>query len=201
MTPPAPPCRLAIDFTARRQHKNTPYTLISNMRLVRSTSNVSMRPTPVKMPALLTSACTGPSSRSTELNKLSTCAGSETSALMARQRRPSPAISEMNSVGVLPRSREIDGHIPTTFRGPSRDVGAETAATTRNEESAHLTFSWCLDADDTSQSSAFATNGRAKVDYRQLAPCSATGQGLRRETTFSVHAASCMVFSLRHSAV
>ncbi len=62
MTPPSPPLRVDIRFTASRAHRMLPVTLTAIMRWMRSADMSSTRADGPTMPALLTSAPNVPNS-------------------------------------------------------------------------------------------------------------------------------------------
>ena len=62
MTPPSPPLRVDIRFTASRAHRMLPVTLTAIMRWMRSADMSSTRAEGPTMPALLTSAPNVPNS-------------------------------------------------------------------------------------------------------------------------------------------
>jgi len=91
--PPGPPRSVAMRGIASRSARKQPFTLIANTSSSAAGSSASMRHSGPVMPALLTSAVTGPNSRSTAAKNAAVSAGLALSAFMAKARPPAARMS------------------------------------------------------------------------------------------------------------
>ncbi len=92
MTPPAAPCRVDMRRIACPAHRKAPTTLTANMATSRSWVISSTRAGPATMPALLTSAATGPMA-SAAMNSAATASGEVTSVGTATAATPAASHS------------------------------------------------------------------------------------------------------------
>ena len=105
MPPPWPPCLVDMRRTAAREHSSTPSTLTSSTRFSVSTSTASRRAWWPVRPALLISAPSVPSSRSTVSNRRSTSSSRATSPWTAMARAPAASISRTTASAPEPLPR------------------------------------------------------------------------------------------------
>ena len=105
MAPPRPPCRVDMRRTASRAQRNDPTTLVARIRVMRAASIASTRICVSRMPALFTSAVTGPSARSQASNSRTTSASTATSACTATARPPAATMAATTASAASWRDR------------------------------------------------------------------------------------------------